>query len=72
MVEMKGDGDGDVAVFDIAFDHADNRVKSAHVFGGAFADAEDDRGFELLGLFEDSLCPFDVINIELTDGVLLF
>ena len=32
-------------------------------------DAEDDRGIQLLGSQQNRLCPFEVVDVELTDSV---
>ena len=71
VVEVEGDGDGDAEAFVHGFDHGGDGLEAAHVFASAAGDAEDDRRLHFFGLEENGFGPFEVVDVELSDGIVL-
>ena len=72
VVEMEGDGDGDAQGFVEGLNHGGDDLEAAHVFASAFADAEDDWGFLFFRSEENGFGPFEVVDVEMPDGVVAF
>jgi hypothetical protein len=69
VVEVKDDGDGDAEGFVKRADHRGDDFVAAHIFGGTHGNAEDDRALLGFGLEEDRFGPFEVVDVEMADGV---
>ena len=72
VVKVQGNRDGDAELFEHPVDHADNGLVAAHILAGAFRNAEDNRRLELLGGEKDGFGPFQVVDVELADGIMAF
>ena len=72
VVKVKSNGNSDAESFEHAVNHADNCLVAAHVFACAFGNTEDNRGVELLCCLKNSLCPLEVVDVELTNSVVAF
>ena len=70
VIEVQSDRNGDAEGFIHCLDHCSNGLEAAHILSCAFGNTEDDRGVQLLRCEQNSLCPFEVVDVELTDSVL--
>ena len=70
MIEVQSNRNGDAEGFVHCLDHFSNGLEAAHILSGTFGNTEDDRGVQLLRCEQNSLCPFEVVDVELTDSVL--
>ena len=69
VVEVQSNRNRDLQGLQHAVYHANYGVVAAHVLACALGNTEDDRRVVLLSCEQDSLCPFEVIDVELTDSV---
>ena len=69
VIEMEGDGNGDAEALVHRADHRGDGLEAGHVLGRAFGDTEDDRRIEFLGGGQDGLGPLQVVDVELSDGI---
>ena len=67
---MEGDGNGDPEAFVERAYHGGDDFEPAHVLGGAFGNPEDDGALEGFSLEKDRLRPFEVVDVEVADGVM--
>ncbi len=67
---MQSNRNCDAKAFIHGFDHRGDRFESGHVFPSTAADAENHWRIELLGSEKHSLRPFEIVDVELTDGIM--
>ena len=68
---MEDDRNGDSEGFVHRLDHRGDDFEAAHVFARAFADAEDDRALLSFRFEENGFGPFEVVDVELSDGIMI-
>ena len=69
VVEVERDRNGDLHLPDHRTHHRGDGAEAAHILARALRDAENDRGTEFLRGLKDRLRPFEIVDVELTDGV---
>ena len=69
VVEVQGDGDGDVLVLDELVDHVGDDLEAGLPLGGAAGALDDERGLELLAGVQDGRGPLEVVGVEGTNAV---
>ena len=50
--------------------HICNNLETGHILASAAGNAQDNRGVQLLCCVQDCLCPFQIVDVELTDCIL--
>ena len=70
VVEVQCNRNCDMQVLDHALYHANDGGITTHILACALRNTEDNRGLALLSGEKDSLCPFKVVDVELTYSVL--
>ena len=69
VIQMQGNGNGDAQALVHGLDHGSNGLETGHIFAGTLRNTEDDGGVHLLCSEQNALGPFQVVNVELTDGI---
>ena len=69
VVEVESNGNGDVKLLKHTVYHTHNGLVTAHIFARTLGNAENYGRLKLLGCLENSLCPFQIVDVELTYGV---
>ena len=69
VIQMQGNGNGDAQALVHGLDHGGNGLETGHIFAGTLRNTEDDGGVHLLCSEQNALGPFQVVNVELTDGI---
>ena len=69
VVEVERHGNGDLELVDHRLDHVGDGLKTAHILARALAYAEDDGGVKLLRGEQDRFRPFEIVDVELADGI---
>ena len=69
VVEVQGDGDGNVLVLDELVDHVGDDLEAGLPLGGAAGALDDERGLELLAGVQDGRGPLEVVGVERADAV---
>ena len=67
---MQSNGNGDVQFFEHTVNHAYNGLVAGHILACALGYTKDYRGVQLLSGLQDSLCPFQVVDVELTNCIM--
>ena len=72
MVQMQRNGNRDVQLLNHGLDHRRNGGVAAHILGSAFAHTQNHGGVQLLSGRQDRLGPFQVVDVEMADGITAF
>ena len=70
VIQMQSHRNGDVQLLNHTLDHANYGLVAGHVLACALRYTEDDRRLELLCGLQDRLCPLEIVDVELTYGIL--
>ena len=70
VVQMQCNRNRDAQRFIHCLYHICNSLETGHVLAGTAGNAEDYRRVQLLCCVQDCLCPFQIVDIELTDCIL--
>ena len=69
VIQMKGNGNGDVHLLKHSVYHSYNGLVTAHIFACTLRHTQNNRGVELLCSLQDSLCPLQVVDVELANRI---
>ena len=69
VIQVQRHGNGDAQALIHGADHGGNGLEAGHILAGALGDAQDDRALHGLGLEQDALGPFQVVDVELPDAI---
>ena len=70
VVEVQSNRNCDMQILNHALYHANDGGITAHILACALGNTKDNRRLALLSGEKDSLCPFKVVDVELTNSVL--
>ena len=70
VVQVQGHGNGDAQALIHGADHGSHGLETGHILAGTLGNTEDDGAVHLLRSQQDALGPFQVVDVELTDGVM--
>ena len=70
VIEVESNGNCDIEFLKHTFNHAHNGLVAAHILACALGNAENNGRFKFFGGKKNSLCPFQIVDVELTYGVL--
>ena len=70
VVEVKSNRNSDVQAVHHSAYHSLYGLETAHIFTSAFGNTEDNRSLEFLNSLKYSLCPFKVVDVDLSNSIL--
>ena len=70
VVQMQGNRNGDVQLFQHSVYHSYNGLIAAHVLSCALGNAEDNGRIQLLSRLKDGLRPLQVVDVELANRIM--
>ena len=69
VIQMQGNRNCDLQFLDHRLHHVGNRFEAAHILSRALGNAEDNGRIQLLRGEQDGFCPLQIVDVELTDGI---
>ena len=70
VVEVKSYRNGDSQIFDHTLNHSYDGGVAAHILSCTLGHTKNYGSLKLLRGLKDRLCPFEVVDVELTDGIM--
>ena len=70
VIQMQSNRNGDTQRFVHSLYHICNNLETGHVLAGTAGNAQNYRRIQLLCSVQDCLCPFQIVDVELTDCIL--